>query len=581
MSDAKAKWIDKLLGKMNLEQKVGQMMVFGFAGSVITPDIVELIRKYHIGGLRISLKFRTQNLLHDLKPGTEPNENVLRSLLYPSGNNRDFADPRHTVACTPREYAETLNQLRDYAIDRPLGIPLHITIDQEGNGSDDLMNGQRLFPNPMGLTASGDPELAYRVALAIGKQARAVGANMIHSPVLDVNTNPQNPEIGTRSYSDKVEDVITYALQTLRGFQEAGLLATGKHFPGRGESVADAHWDLPSVDLDLPTLRANHIAPYPPLIAAGLQAIMTAQCSYPALGVDDIPASTSGRIIKELLREELGFEGVITSDNMMMGGILQRFEIREAIIRAVQAGNDLILYRDESPQRIRILEDVVNAVKDKRIEESQIDESVGRILGMRWDMGLLDNGGKVEAGQAATPIDDKFVVDTAIEAAEKSVLLLRDERNLLPLSSEQRVLLVEQVFTTHQMANNKSCHPGMLWEEMCRESSKVGSVEIPMRPTEHDRERVMRRFGEADVIVATNYYYHKAAATMTELVRELHQLGKPVVVVTNNPFERAAPREFPTVVTIFTAGGREHLKAAVQILYGKLNPTAHLSVRLS
>ena len=580
MTVSKERWIDDLMGRMNLAQKVGQMMVFGFAGTVITPDIVDLIRKYHIGGLRISLKFRTQNLLHDLKPGTEPNENVLRSLRYPSGNNRDYANPKQSVACTPQEYAETLNQLRDYALERDLGIPLHFTIDQEGNGSDDLISGQRLFPNPMGFTASGDPELAYRVALAIGKQARAVGANMIHSPVLDVNTNPKNPEIGTRAYSDRTEDVIEYSLQSLRGFQEAGLVATGKHFPGRGESVADAHWDLPSVDLDLQTLRSVHIAPYSALIAAGLPAVMTAQCCYPALGADDVPASTSARIVQDLLRKELGFQGIITTDNMMMGGILQRFEIREAIVRAIQAGNDLVLYRDESPQRIRILEAIIKAVGDKQIAESQIDESVGRILGMRWEMGLVDNGGKVDTRKAAAAIDDKFVVDTAKEAADKSILLLRDEKQLLPLGTDKRVLLVEQVFSTHQMANNKSCHPGMLWEEMCRESSNVGSVEVPMLPTEHDRERVMRRMGEADVIVATNYYYHKAAATMTDLVRDLHTAGKPVVVITNNPFERAAPPDFPTVITVFTAGSREHLAAAARVLYGELNPTAQLNIRL-
>ncbi|UCD37139.1 MAG: glycoside hydrolase family 3 protein [Fidelibacterota bacterium] len=581
MQGSRDKWVDDLLGRMNLAQKVGQMMVFGFAGPVITPDVVDLVQKYHIGGLRITLKFRTQTLLHDLKPGTEPNENILRSLQYPSGINRDYADPSQCVACTPQEYSAVLNQLRDYALERELGIPIHFTIDQEGNGSDDLINGQRLFPNPMGLTASGEPELAYRVAVAIGKQARAIGANMIHSPVLDVNSNPQNPEIGPRSYSDRPDEVIEYALQSLRGFRETGLIATGKHFPGRGESVADAHWDLPSVDLDLKTLRNVHIAPYSALIEAGLPAVMTAHCCYPALSVTDVPGSTSERVIKELLRKELGFEGVVTTDNMMMGGILQRFEIREAIIRAIQAGNDLVLYRDESPQRIRILEAVMDAVKEKRIQETQIDESVARILRMRWEMQLVENGGKVDASQAAIPINDPFVENAARETAEKSVLLLRDEGGLVPISPNRKVLLVEQVFSTHRMANNKSCHPGMLWEEMCRESPAVGSVEVPMLPSELDRERVMRRIDEADVIIATNYYYHKAAAIMTDMVRELQQTGKPVIVITNNPFERAAPGDFPTVLTVFTAGGREHLRAAVEVLYGKRTSQAHLSVRLA
>ena len=155
-TETRDKWVDDLLGKMTLEQKIGQKFVFGFAGPIITPDIVEIIKKYHVGGLRISLKFRTLTLLHDVKPGSKPDETVYRSLAYPEKKNKDYADPRQCVACTPNEYAETLNKLRDCALDRKLGIPLHFTIDQEGNGSDDLINGQRLFPHPMGFVAAGD-----------------------------------------------------------------------------------------------------------------------------------------------------------------------------------------------------------------------------------------------------------------------------------------------------------------------------------------------------------------------------------------------------------------------------------------
>lgn len=579
MTNAKEKWIDDLLGKMELEHKVGQMMVFGFAGPVITPDIIEMIQKYHVGGLRICLKFRTQTLLHDLKPGTEPDENILRSLIHPHGKNIDYANPSLCTSCTPIEYAGVLNRLRDYALDRDLGIPIHLTIDQEGNGSDDMIIGQRLFPNPMGFTAAGEPELAYRVAKAIGFQARALGANMIHSPVLDVNTNPKNPEIGTRAYSDDPGIVTQYALQSLRGFRETGLMATAKHFPGRGESEADAHWGLPTVSLDKDTIFNIHIAPYRALINAGVPAILTAHCLYPALGVTDVPSSTSPKILKELLRDELGFKGVITTDNMMMGGILQRYEIREAVVLAIAAGNDLILYRDESAQRPRIIKAVIEAVKEGRITESQIDQSVQRILSMRWDMGLAENGGKVDPLQADAPLNCEYVNHTTKEAAEKSVLLLRDETDNLPIKPSQKVLLVEQIFPTHQMANNLACHPGMLWEEMLLESPNVGSVEIPNVPTENDWNRVLRRLDEADVIVTTNYYYHKSPTTMSGLIREIQKSGKPVIVITNNPYERAAPVDFPTVVTIFTAGGRENLRAAVHVLYGKLAATAQIPVK--
>lgn len=580
-SEARDKWVDDLLGRMTLEQKIGQKFVFGFAGPIITPDIVELIRSYHVGGLRICLKFRTLTLLNDVRPGSKPDASLYRSLAYPTGLSRDYAFPGPCTACTPEQYADMLNRLRDHALDRALSVPIHYAVDQEGNGSDDLINGQRLFPHPMGFTAAGDPGLAYRAAKAIGMQARAVGANMIHSPVLDVNTNPRNPEIGTRSYSDEADDVIRYATESLRGFAEAGMIATGKHFPGRGESESDAHWGLPTVRLDLDALMDVHVRPYRDLIKEGLPAVMTAHCLYPALGVTDAPSSTSSRIIQELLREELDFEGVITTDNMMMGGILQRYEIKEAIIRTILAGNDLILYRDESPQRLHILKAVTEAVRSGRIPESKIDDSVRRILGMRWDMGLAENGGKVDADRAADVIDDPFVTDAAVEAAEKSVLLLRDDAQLLPLKSDQAVLLVEQVFSTHRMANNMACHPGMLWEAMCRLSSRVGSVEIPLVPTEPDKERIFRRIDEADVIVTTNYYYHKAAAVMTELVREMQGKGKPVIVITNNPFDMAAPSDFPTVLTVFTAGEREHLRVAAEIVYGKRKAAARLNVRLS
>ncbi|MFP4105246.1 MAG: glycoside hydrolase family 3 N-terminal domain-containing protein [Phycisphaerae bacterium] len=582
MSDARQRWVDDLMGKMNIEQKVGQLLVFGFAGTQITPDQVELIRKYHIGGLRVSLGFRTMNLFNDVKPGTEPQEWTLRSLHLPEGPNRDFIGQAPTINVTANEYAGILNELRDHALDREGSIPLHFTIDQEGSGSDDLLCRTRLFCHPMGFTAGGEPELAYKVAKAIGMQARAVGANMIHSPVLDVNTNPKNPEIGTRAYSDNPDDVIEYATQSVRGFNEIGMISTGKHFPGRGESMADAHWGLPTVDLDLETLEAQHIAPYRKLIAAGMPAIMMAHSLYPALGVTEEPSSCSRKLITEYLRGQLGFEGVITTDNMMMGGLLQKYELREAILKTLQAGCDLVLLRDESPIRQKICTMLVQAVKDGSLPEAEVDEKIKRILGMRWDMGLAGNGGKVDASKAHEPTEDAFVNDVCREAAAKSTLLLRDEAESLPLDPAKKVLLVEQVFPTHFRECDHYCHPGMLWEEMLKMSPNVGSVEIRNVPDEADRQRVIRRLkdDEYDIIVTTNYYYHKAAAAITDLVHEMQKTGKPVVAITNTPYEFAAPPELPTVITSFNPGGRQCLRAVAEILYGKLQPTAKCPVKL-
>jgi beta-N-acetylhexosaminidase len=581
MNSARDQWVDERMGKMSVEQKIGQLLVFGFAGTVITPDVVEMVRRYHLGGLRISQAFRGMTLFNDVKPGTQPGEAVLRSLHYPEGLNRDFSVMKPASYCTLPQYAETLNRLRDIALERPLGIPIHFTVDQEGSGSDDLVFDTKLFPHPMGLAATGDPKMAYLAARHIGRQARAVGANMIHSPVLDVNTNPRNPEIGTRAYSDNPDTVTTYALETLRGFQETGLMATGKHFPGRGESMADAHWELPSVNLSKEELYAKHLAPYRALIRAGLPAIMTAHSLYPSLGVSKDPAGASAAFLRDVLRGELGFQGVITTDNMMMGGVLHHWELREAVLQYILAGNDLILLRDESPIRIRIVQYLLDAFKQKRLPEARLDESVHRVLRFRWDMGLARDGGKVNPAQAASVgIHDPDTCKAAREIAEKSVLLLRDRNRVMPVARDRKILVVEQVFPTHLAANTMECHPGLLWDEMCRLGTQVGSVEIQNTPTPADIDRVRRRLGEADVLVTTNYYYHKAAASITDLVREMMATGKPVIAVTNTPYDFAAPDDLPAVITVFNPGSRDHLRAAAEIIFGKLKPTARLPVKL-
>ncbi|MFP3938070.1 MAG: glycoside hydrolase family 3 N-terminal domain-containing protein [Phycisphaerae bacterium] len=581
MFEAREKWVDELLGRLSPEQKIGQLLVFGFCSPVITPDVVELIRKYHVGGLRVSQKFRCINLFNDVKPGTEPEAWVMRSLHYPEGLNRDFSTMQPSPHCTAEQYAGVLNRLRDHAMDRPGAVPLHFTIDQEGSASDDLLCGQRLFPHPMGLAASGDPALSFRVAYSIGQQARAMGVNMIHSPVLDVNTDPRNPEIGTRAYGDNAEDVTRHGLETLRGFQQSGLVATGKHFPGRGESAADAHWGLPTVEVDRKRMDEVHLAPYRALIDAGLPAIMMAHCLYPSLGVTEEPASCTRSLVTDFIRGELGFEGVITTDNMMMGGLLQRYELTEAVLRTLQAGCDLVLLRDESPIRIRICEKLLEALRNGRLSEKEVDEKVRRILRMRWDMGLAEDGGKVDPDSAGEPTGSSAVVRTADEAAEKSLLLLRDNPGALPVDTADKVLLVEQVFPTHSESNNMYSHPGMLWEQMSRLGEYVGSVEVPMTCDAEQRQRVLRRLDEDwDVIVATNYYYHKTPGAITELVRELIGTGKPVIVVTNTPYAFGAAEDFPSVLVCFNPGSKECLRATADAIFGRLKPHGQLQVRL-
>ncbi len=580
MTTERDRWVDEKMGALTLEQKVGQMLVFGFCGPVITPDVLELIRHYHVGGLRVSTKFRGLSMLSDLPPGESLPAFKERSFRHPRGKSRDYADYSRGIACTPQQYAETLNRLRQVSMDRPGGVPLHYAFDQEGNAVDDMVIGQRFFPHPMGLTATGDPELAYRAARAIGRQCRALGLNMIHSPMVDVNTNPLNPEVGTRAYSDDPDVTIRFALETLRGLRETGLTATAKTFPGRGDSATDAHHGLPSVDVDLETLRSVHIRTFKAMVDAGVPAMMMAHSLYPALGAVNEPATLHRGIVQGLLREELGFEGVIETDNMMMGGVLQKWDLKEATLMALEAGCDLVLLRDEGPIRLELVDTLVEAVKRGRLSEARIDESVVRILRMRHDMGLAE-GGLVDASKAAEPIDEPETRQAAIDCAERSVLQLRNRRNLLPLSPDTRVLLVEQVFPAHLHANNMYSHPGLFWEACCAEASEVACVEMPYLPTGDDMDRLRRRLQTEsyEVILTTSYYYHKDGPGGGEALTEMLATGKPVVVLTNSPYAFAVRDELDTVVTVFHPGAPEHMRAAARVIFGSLAPVGKVPVK--
>jgi beta-N-acetylhexosaminidase len=576
--EAKSRWIDSLLGRLSLEQKVGQLMVFGFAGPFVTPHVVELITKYHVGGLRIAQKF------HGGSPEGRGNAGSVRRYYRPGINTYDRPLDVNTkrISCTPSEYAEVLNRLRDYALDRKDGIGLHFTYDQEGEGVDFLF-GQRLFPYPMGLAASNDPGLAYRVALAAGRQARALGANMIHSPVLDVNTNPKNPEIGTRAYSDNPKIVEQYALQSLRGYGEAGIVSTGKHFPGRGESEQDAHFGLPVVGMEKKTFMETHVAPYRALIDAGLPAVMAAFTAYPCFGAGEVPGATAKEIITELLRGELGFSGVVTTDNIQMKGLLNKYELGEAAVRCLSAGCDILLFRCESPATTYLIERVIEAVRHGRYTERQLDESVRRILAMRWDMGLAENGGKADATKAGDPFNDSFVVSTVVEAAEKTVTVLRDDAKLLPISRDKKVLLIEQIHHFHSFINNLYSHPGMLWEEMRRLSESVGVVLIHETYTEEDKAAVAQRLADEDwdMIIATSYYNYRSHSIMVPFLKELKMLSKPIIVVSNTPYEAfGVPEEFPTAIVSFCPSGRENIRAVAETLFGALVPTGKIMARL-
>ena len=566
IDDAADRWVDQTLGTLSLDQKIGQLMVFAHYGTFSTPDVKELIQHYHVGGLRISQKFA---------PGCSDLPNIGHADPVQNGTFLRPDDLRR-ISCTAAEFASALNTLREIALERPGQVPLHTAFDQEGEGADFLFE-QRLFPYPMGLAASGDPDLARRVSCAIGRQARAVGGNMIHSPVLDVNTDPANPEIGTRAYGEDADTVTRYARASLQGFTEAGIAATGKHFPGRGHSNCDAHFGLPVIELDRETLYRKHLAPYKALIAQGLPCIMAAFTAYPALSGKAVPAAISPEIMTGILREEFGFQGVVTSDNIQMNGLLDQFDhdMGEAAVACLSAGCDLILCRAYDHRRLQVLESVKKAVRDGRYPESKVDASVARILRLRWQLGLVPDGGLVSPEQAGRLFTDTDMIALAHEAADRSITLLRDRAELLPLSSGSKILFIEQIHHFHSFINNTYIHPGMVWEELTRLMPEIKAVAVKEKMTEEDEATALRHAEDADVLISTSYYNYRSGACMLPFLEKLRSTGKPLIVLSNTPYEKfGVPDWVDTALVSFCASGREHARAAAELLAGKRSATA-------
>ena len=559
------KKVKEILDNMTIEDKVGQCLVIGFVGTVLTPKILERIRRIHPAGVRCATTMRMKDAMAD--PYAYNEERLDRVLRKPQGTVKDFTKGVRSPYTTNEEYCELLNTMKRASLESGAGIPLHITLDMEGEGGCYQEGGTHYFPSVMGISKSGDPKLAYEVGWAVAHQVTKVGFSWIHSPVCDVNTNPLNPEIGTRSFGETAKEALPYLLESFRGLRDGGLITTGKHFPGRGASVSDAHKGLPVINLSREEME-EHLETFKALIDEGLPCIMTAHTAYPQLDPSGLPATLSKTILTDLLKTELGFKGVITTDDITMGGIVERFEVKDACIQALNAGADLILFRDESALVDEVYEELVKAAKNGVIREERLNDAVSRTLSVKMQYGLFNDGAIKAVEEAGTGIHNPKVESIARKAAEKTVFVLKDEANILPLPrAGKKVLLVEQIHPAHLNTNTTACHPSLLWEKMFKYDNQIGGVETTLDFNEDDQRRVMNRIDDYDIIIITNYYCRRHS-NGNEFVKKLCETQKPVIVVTNCPYSFTVQPEYKSVVISYGVA-QESMETVAALLYGE------------
>jgi beta-N-acetylhexosaminidase len=582
MSKERDSFVSEKLAKMTLAEKVGQVLTFTWRGAYLTPSGIEQITRLHAGG--VCLEPYALETCKNLYWG--------RSQVDPTFKKpKDYFDIAHTyfddrsfgVSVTPEELTVALNQLQEIAMSRPAGIPLHVTIDMEGDFKNDMTSGHVVqFPPPMGIAAIGDLDLAYEVANTLGKQMAAIGVTQFYHPVCDVNINPLNPEIGVRSFGDDPKVCARYVEATVRGYQDAGIVATVKHFAGRGDSATDAHDVLDVCRGDEKRMREVELVTFQAGINAGTKALMTAHTIFPAFDTE-YPATLSRKILTDLLRGEMGFDGVVVSDAIGMAAILKKWPLPQACAMAIKAGVDTILLKADDESRSQCFFGIKGAVERGELSEDRLEDACRRLLSMKYDQGLFEKAGKMDPAQTHDNVWSPEVQGFSREVAHKALLVVRDDKKLLPLSKDRKILVIEQAIPYSFLGKDLYSHPHMFCEQVARHSTNLILDDAAFHAEGEDVEEALRLAKGADLVVMTNYYARiEKRGNNQHLVKALKDAGHAVVVVTNFPYLRGTTREADAVVCNFS-GSPDSIRMAADLLFGVIEPypTTKMPIDLS
>ncbi len=582
MTKERDSFVSGKLAKMTLLEKCGQVLTFTWRGAYLTPSGFEQITKLHAGGLCLEpYALETCKNLYWGRSQVDPNFK----------KPKDYFDIAHTwfddrsfgVSVTPEELTVALNKLQEIAMNRPSGIPLHVTIDMEGDFKNDYTAGRVLqFPPPMGMTAIGDLDVAYKVANVMGKQMAAIGVTQFYHPVCDVNINPLNPEIGVRSFGDDPKVCAKFVQATVRGYQDAGIVATIKHFAGRGDSATDAHDVLDVCRADLKRMREVELFTFQAGVDAGAKALMTAHTIFPAYD-KEYPATLSSKILTNLLRKEMGFDGVIVSDAIGMAAILKKWPLPQACALAIKAGVDTILLKADDESRAQCLFGIKSAIERGELSEERLNDAVRRLLCMKYDQGLFEKAGKMDPKQTTAIVRSKENIDFSWEVARKALLVVRDDKKLLPLKKDKKILVVEQAIPYSFLGKDLYSHPHMFCEQMAKHSMNLILDDTGFHASDEEVEEALRLAKEADLVVMTNYYARiEKRGNNQHLVKALKDAGHTVVLVTNFPYRKGTTTQADAVICNFS-GSPDSIRIAADLLFGAVqaSPTTKMPIDLS
>jgi len=455
--------------------------------------------------------------------------------------------------------------------------PLLMSADME-RGLAMRLSGATEFPPNMALAATGNPELAYAMAKAIAGEARTVGIHQSYSPNVDLNINPANPVINTRSFGDNVPLAITMSNAMIEGFQANNVIATAKHFPGHGDVTVDSHLALPVLNADRQRLFAYELRPFKAAIDQGIISIMTGHLAVPRLTGSMEPASVSKTIVTGLLRNELGFQGLIITDAMNMKALYNGNNVPEMSVKAVQAGNDLLLF---SPAPELAHAAIIRAVQEGAIPMNQIDASVKRILQVKkWLQ--LEEKKLVDLNRVQSQISTNSHRRLAAEISSRSLTVVRQDPRHLPLKNGRVLNIILQ--------DKSNPEPGREYAEKLNRSFPSTTVRIDPKTDPQTYASTLAAAGTADAVIISSYVQVFSGSGTLRLTGQqqqfIHSLAqsipenKPLIFISfGTPYLINAFPEIKTAVCTYSSN-RESEDYALLLLRGEIKPEGSLPVSL-
>jgi beta-N-acetylhexosaminidase len=554
------KWVQDTMRKMSVDEKVGQVLVSSFQTNFMSTDsaafeeLVKAVHEYHVGGFH-------------LFGASEPVPGVLLNPTYGP-----------VTLGQPLEAASIVNRLQAVA-----KLPLLNTADFEAGAGFRIM-GATAFPRLMAFGAARDEKLAFEAGRVTGEESRALGVHVNFAPVVDVNNNPRNPVINTRSYGEDPALVGRLASAYVRGLQAGGMMATLKHFPGHGDTDVDSHIGLPIIKHPRERLNALELPPFQAGIAAGADAVMTAHIVMPALDpTPSLPSTLSRPVVTGLLRDDLKFDGLIYTDSMGMAGVSAQFKPGEAAVRAIKAGNDVILHSPDDGAAFAALRD---AVKSGEIPGEHLDRSVLRILRAKARAGLHRTK-LVNLEAISNIVGTRANQAVADDVSRRSITLLKDDGNHVPLKLPREAQILYLSMLDFPTGWRIAAPSRTFLPELRRRWPAVTGIEVSDRTTPGELELIRAMAPRFDAVIASVFVRAGSASGrmdlapgLQRLLQDVNRARKPFVTVFfGNPYVATFMPDLPAMLFTYDFYDRAEL-SAVRALAGEAPIGGRLPIRL-